>query len=43
MKGMCLDPQDVMAAGRTKGVQSIFEIKYAILERNGGISIKADS
>ena len=44
MKGMRLDPEDVMAAGRTKGVQSIFDIKYAILERNGGISIiKADS
>jgi uncharacterized membrane protein YcaP (DUF421 family) len=39
MRGMRLDPEDVMAAGRTKGVKSIFEIKYAILERNGSISI----
>jgi uncharacterized membrane protein YcaP (DUF421 family) len=39
MRGMRLDPEDVMAAGRTKGVTSVFEIKYAILERNGAISI----
>lgn len=39
MKGMRIDPEDVMAAGRGKGIQSIFDIKYAILERNGGISI----
>ena len=39
MKGMRLSPEDVMAAGRTKGVKSIFDIKYAILERNGAISI----
>jgi len=44
MKGMRMDPEDVMAAGRTKGVQSIFDIKYAILERNGGITIiKSDA
>ncbi len=39
MKGMRISPEDVMAAGRTKGVTSIFQIKYAILERNGAISI----
>ncbi len=39
MKGMRLAPEDVMAAGRTKGLKSIHQIKYAILERNGGISI----
>jgi len=39
MKGMRLDPEDVMAAGRSKGVNSVFDIKYAILERNGAISI----
>ncbi len=39
MRGMRIDPEDIMAAGRTKGVQSIFDIKYAILERNGAISI----
>jgi uncharacterized membrane protein YcaP (DUF421 family) len=39
MRGMRLNPEDVMAAGRTKGLTSIFQIKYAILERNGAISI----
>jgi len=39
MRGMKIDPEDIMAAGRTKGVNSIFDIKYAILERNGAISI----
>ena len=39
MKGMKLSPEDVMAAARTKGVKSIFNVKYAVLERNGAISI----
>ena len=39
MKGMRLDPQDVMAAARTKNITSIHQVKYAILERNGAISI----
>jgi uncharacterized membrane protein YcaP (DUF421 family) len=39
MKGMRLDPEDVMAAARTKGVRSIHDVAYAILERNGAISI----
>lgn len=39
MKGMRLSPDDVMAVGRTKNLKSIHEIKYAILERNGAISI----
>jgi uncharacterized membrane protein YcaP (DUF421 family) len=44
MRGMRIDPEDVMAAGRTKGLGSVHEIKYAILERNGAISIiKAES
>src|SRR4051794_27820897 len=30
---------DVMAAARAKGVTSLDQIKYAILERNGSISI----
>ncbi len=38
-----LNPEDVMAVGRTKNLTSIHEIKYTILERNGTISIiKAD-
>ena len=39
LKGMKIDPEDVMAAARTKGVSSIYDIAYAILERNGAISI----
>jgi len=39
MKGMRLSPEDVMAVGRTKNLTSIQEIKYAILERNGAISV----
>lgn len=34
-----VDDADVMAAARTKGVATFEGIKYAILERNGGISI----
>ena len=36
---MRLDPEDIMAAARTKGINSVFDIRYAILERNGAISI----
>jgi len=39
MRGMQLDPQDVMAVARTKGLKSIKQIEYAILERNGAISL----
>ena len=39
MKGMRLDPEDVMAAARAKGIGSIFDVKYAVLERNGAISV----
>ena len=39
MRGMRIDREDVMAAARTKGVGSIFDVDYAILERNGTISI----
>jgi uncharacterized membrane protein YcaP (DUF421 family) len=39
MKGMRIDREDVMAAARTKGATSIHEVAYAILERNGAISI----
>lgn len=34
-----IDDMDVMAAAREKGVRTLDEIKYAILERNGAISI----
>jgi uncharacterized membrane protein YcaP (DUF421 family) len=39
LRGMKIDPEDVMAAARSKQVTSVFDIKYAILERNGTISI----
>jgi uncharacterized membrane protein YcaP (DUF421 family) len=39
MRGMKLAPEDVLAAARTKGLRGLNDIEYAILERNGGISI----
>jgi uncharacterized membrane protein YcaP (DUF421 family) len=39
MKHMRIDREDVMAAARTKNANSIYDIAYAILERNGSISI----
>ena len=43
MKKMRLDDGDVMAAARAKGVKTLDQIKYAILERNGAISIIKDA
>jgi uncharacterized membrane protein YcaP (DUF421 family) len=39
MDSMRVADDDVMAAARTKGVKSLSAIRYAILERNGAISI----
>jgi uncharacterized membrane protein YcaP (DUF421 family) len=39
---MRIDREDVMAAARTKGASSIYDVAYAILERNGTISIIKD-
>ena len=39
MKGAAVTDDDVMAAARTKGVRTLQGIKYAVLERNGAISI----
>jgi uncharacterized membrane protein YcaP (DUF421 family) len=39
MIGMRLAPEDVMAAARSKGIRSFDDIEYAVLERNGGISV----
>jgi uncharacterized membrane protein YcaP (DUF421 family) len=39
MDGMRLKSDDVMAAARTKGLRDLKEIRYAILERVGTISI----
>ncbi len=39
MYRMRLRDTDVMAAARTTGVRNFDQIKYAVLERNGGISV----
>jgi len=39
MREMRLDDMDIMASARTKGIKSLDKIRYAILERNGAISI----
>ena len=39
MQGMKLAKEDVMAAARTKGIRSFEQIDYAVLERNGAISV----
>jgi uncharacterized membrane protein YcaP (DUF421 family) len=39
MDHMRLQETDVMAAARTKGLKSLHDIEYAVLERNGAISI----
>jgi uncharacterized membrane protein YcaP (DUF421 family) len=39
MRKMFLQDDDVMAAARANGAKTLDDIKYAILERNGSISI----
>jgi uncharacterized membrane protein YcaP (DUF421 family) len=39
MRDMRIAPDDVLAAARAKGIRGLEEIDYAILERNGQISI----
>jgi uncharacterized membrane protein YcaP (DUF421 family) len=39
MEKMRIHDDDVMAAARTKGIKTLGEIKYAILERNGALSV----
>ena len=39
MRGMLIDPADVMTAAREKGISSLDGIDYAVLERNGEITI----
>jgi uncharacterized membrane protein YcaP (DUF421 family) len=39
MRKMNLAPEDVLAAARMKGFRGFEDIDYAILERNGGISV----
>lgn len=39
MRRLRVHPQDVMAAARGQGVERMEQIKYVIVERNGGISV----
>ena len=39
MSGMALQDDDVMAMARDQGLQTLDDIEYAILERNGEIAI----
>ena len=39
MRGMTIQPADVMTAARDKGIVSLDGIDYAVLERNGEITI----
>ncbi len=39
MRGMLIDPDDVMTSARDKGIASLDSIAYAVLERNGEITI----
>jgi uncharacterized membrane protein YcaP (DUF421 family) len=39
MQRLRVHMQDVMAAARSQGVERLEQIKYAIVERNGGISV----
>ena len=43
MDKMRIHGMDVMASVRSSGMKSLSDVKYAVLERNGGITvIKAD-
>jgi len=39
MEGLRVDRDDVVAAAREKGLTSVREVEYAVVERNGSISI----
>lgn len=39
MRGIRVDREDILASARLNGLSSFDQIDYAILERNGGISI----
>ena len=41
MRGMLIQPDDVMTVARDKGISSLEAIRYAVLERNGEITIIA--
>ena len=39
MQGMLIDQSDVMTSARDKGISSLESVAYAVLERNGEITI----
>ena len=41
LAGMVVQSEDIMAAARDRGVERLDQIEYAVLERNGEISIIA--
>ncbi len=43
MKNMRLEDDDIMAAARDKGLKTLDQIEYAVVERNGEISVIARS
>ncbi len=43
MRRLRVHEQDVMAAARGQGIERLEQIKYAVVERNGGISVVKQS
>jgi uncharacterized membrane protein YcaP (DUF421 family) len=39
MRRLRIHEQDVMAAARSQGVERLEQVKYVVVERNGGISV----
>ena len=39
LEGMVVQKEDIMAAARDRGVERLEDVEYAVLERNGEISI----
>jgi uncharacterized membrane protein YcaP (DUF421 family) len=39
MRRLRIQEQDVMAAARTQGLERLEQVKYVVVERNGGISV----
>ena len=42
MRRLRLDPQDIMAAARQRGLERLDQVRYAVAERDGKISIIAE-
>jgi uncharacterized membrane protein YcaP (DUF421 family) len=42
MRGLRLNQQDVMAAARQRGLMRLDQVRYAVAERDGKISIVED-